>query len=119
MTPERIQLRHTRGWRKPPGAIVVSRPSRWGNPFVINGVDVVIDVDTDQDWYVPDGNARRFAVQRFTERLHADGLRGRLPGDPRITLDDVRHNLAGHDLGCCCPLDQACHADILLEVANQ
>nr|WP_268825129.1 DUF4326 domain-containing protein [Mycobacteroides chelonae] len=33
--PERIQLRRTRGWRKPEGAIVVSRPSRWGNPFRI------------------------------------------------------------------------------------
>ncbi|MFA4050644.1 DUF4326 domain-containing protein [Mycobacteroides chelonae] len=33
--PERIQLHRTKGWRKPEGAIVVSRPSRWGNPFRI------------------------------------------------------------------------------------
>ena len=32
MTPRRIQLRRTRGWRKPPGAVVVPRPTRWGNP---------------------------------------------------------------------------------------
>jgi hypothetical protein len=31
--PERIQLRRVKGWRKPEGAIVVSRPSKWGNPF--------------------------------------------------------------------------------------
>ena len=35
MTPRRIQLRRTRGWRLPASAIVVSRPSRWGNPFPI------------------------------------------------------------------------------------
>ena len=33
--PKRIQLKRTKGWRKPEGAVVVSRPSRWGNPFAI------------------------------------------------------------------------------------
>ena len=27
--------------------------------------------------------------------------------------------LRGHDLACWCPLDQACHADVLLELANR
>lgn len=31
--PKRIQLRRTKGWRKPEGAVVVARPTRWGNPF--------------------------------------------------------------------------------------
>ncbi|HEY9371501.1 DUF4326 domain-containing protein [Streptomyces sp.] len=26
--------------------------------------------------------------------------------------------LAGRDLACWCPLDQPCHADVLLEIAN-
>jgi hypothetical protein len=26
VTPRRIQLRRTKGWRKPPGAVVVPRP---------------------------------------------------------------------------------------------
>ncbi|MGH6882856.1 MAG: DUF4326 domain-containing protein [Hypericibacter sp.] len=26
--------------------------------------------------------------------------------------------LRGHDLCCYCPLDQPCHADVLLELAN-
>ena len=33
--PERIQLRRTKGWRKPEGAIVVARPSKWGNPYPV------------------------------------------------------------------------------------
>ena len=32
MTPHRTQLRRTKGWRKPPGAIVVPRPTAGGNP---------------------------------------------------------------------------------------
>jgi hypothetical protein len=35
-----------------------------------------------------------------------------------FTADDVRAELAGHDLACWCPLDSPCHADILLEQAN-
>lgn len=34
-------------------------------------------------------------------------------------IADVRAELAGHDLACWCPLDQPCHADVLLEVANR
>ena len=28
-----MQLRRTKGWRLPDGAVVVARPTRWGNPF--------------------------------------------------------------------------------------
>lgn len=35
--PKRIQLRRTKGWRKPAGAVVVSRPSKWGNPYPVGG----------------------------------------------------------------------------------
>jgi hypothetical protein len=41
-------------------------------------------------------------------RLHAEG----------IDVAALRQDLAGHDLACWCPLDQPCHADILLELAN-
>ncbi|WP_081865903.1 DUF4326 domain-containing protein [Blastococcus sp. URHD0036] len=29
----RIRPSRVRGWRKPVGAVVVARPTRWGNPF--------------------------------------------------------------------------------------
>lgn len=31
--PKRIRLRRVKGWTKPEGAVVVGRPSCWGNPF--------------------------------------------------------------------------------------
>jgi len=37
MKPQRIQLRRTKGWKMPPGAIYVGRPSKWGNPFPLEG----------------------------------------------------------------------------------
>jgi hypothetical protein len=35
-----------------------------------------------------------------------------------ITVGDVQRELRGWDLACYCPLDQPCHADVLLELAN-
>jgi hypothetical protein len=33
-------------------------------------------------------------------------------------IKGLRRDLAGYDLACWCPLDQPCHADVLLELAN-
>ena len=77
----------------PDGAVRITRPGRWGNPHTVRP-DCPPDV----------------AVARF----RADLFAGRL----RVTVDDVRRDLAGHDLACWCPLDRPCHGDVLLEVAN-
>lgn len=34
-------------------------------------------------------------------------------------MSDRLPELRGHDLCCWCPLDQPCHADVLLELANE
>jgi hypothetical protein len=94
--PRRTQLRRTPGWRKPEGAIVVSRPSRWGNPYPLTA---------------PTPEERTRVVARYRRDLEA--------GQLAVTADDVRRELAGRDLCCWCPLDDPCHADVLLEVANR
>ena len=53
---------------------------------------------------------RAEAVRRYREDL----LAGRL----LITVADVKQQLRGADLACYCPLNEPCHADVLLEVAN-
>jgi hypothetical protein len=35
-----------------------------------------------------------------------------------ITVADLKQQLRGADLACYCPLNEPCHADVLLEVAN-
>ena len=94
-TPGRVQRRRTPGWRKPAGAVVVARPSRWGNPHRIEA-------------------STPAAHEESVARFRADLLAGRLP----YTVDDVRRELAGRDLACWCAPGLACHADVLLEVAN-
>jgi hypothetical protein len=49
-------------------------------------------------------------------------LRGTLdpklsPGDPP-SRDDIRAELAGHNLACWCRPGTPCHADILIQLAN-
>lgn len=98
--PERIQLRRTKGWRKPEGAIVVARPTKWGNPYRIGEDDQAGNPRTAEE-----------AVRLF--RYSIDYWWG-----PEYA-ERVRAELAGRDLACWCPLDQPCHADVLLEVANR
>jgi hypothetical protein len=92
----RVQLRRTKGWRKPPGTVVVARPSRWGNPCTIDSA-----------------GSRAAAVAAFARLL--DGPhRGDYPTD-----DEIRAQLGARDLACWCPLDGPCHADVLLDIANR
>jgi Domain of unknown function (DUF4326) len=106
--PERIQLSRKAGWRKPEGAVVVSRPSKWGNPY--------------------EGD-RFAAVELFTVMLNM--LRAGFPladdaGDALTYPSDaeIRAELAGRDLACWCMLPDepgepdVCHAAVLLAIAN-
>lgn len=112
--PERIQLSRRKGWRKPAGAVVVSRPSKWGNPVRWEARSE-FDPATGET-HPPDvAAARRISVEGFRKVLSDRNLRVEytVPSD-----DEIRAELAGKDLACWCPLDQACHADVLLEIAN-
>jgi len=102
--PKRIQQKRTKGWRKPEGAIVVSRPSFWGNPFRIQDMR-------------PDIDPRKTACTRYAAWLsgvdfpqasaeHRKDIRARLP------------ELLGTDLCCWCKPGELCHAGLLLELAN-
>lgn len=110
--PERIRLSRAKGWRKPAGAVVVSRPSRWGNPFTITECLEDDPTQTDEE-------ARARCVRLFE---------GWLKGELELSGPDLRRrrvwilehigNLAGRNLACWCYLDHPCHADVLLELAN-
>ena len=89
--PKRIRLQRTKGWRLPSGAVVVARPSRWGNPFPLNG------------------DNRDEVLRAYREHVEE-----KLKGDPSW-LEPLR----GRDLACWCRLDEACHADVLIELANR
>jgi hypothetical protein len=107
---ERVRLSRAKGFRLPPGAIVVARPSKWGNPFRLQGTSLVVGPHGDQH-QCANGEARGVAVRLYSLALYSAHL--------DYYLEDVRRELRGHDLACWCPLDQPCHADVLLQVANR
>lgn len=126
--PRRIQLRRTKGWRKPEGVIVVSRPSRWGNPFRIYRGHSLIGPSWGQArgiWGHINANACIYGYVTTSGRMDiqaaVDQFRVLMDVRARDEPDRLREWLAplrGHDLACWCPLDQPCHADVLLEIAN-
>lgn len=133
--PDRIQLSRAKGWRKPGGAVVVARPGKWGNPWVpgkqarliIEGADHAMEIGFnqagDREWAV--SCFRRWLVDRDPQLpggvLSAEGVRWALAAFAarREALLGSLHELRGRDLACWCPPGCACHATLLLELANQ
>lgn len=100
MSPQRIQRKRTKGWRMPEGVIYVGRGSKWGNPWI---------VDPSKATH-PATNQYRATVEECV-KLFRDLMYCGYEGE----IEDLR----GKDLACWCPLDQPCHADVLLEMANR
>lgn len=105
MTPQRVQLSRRKGWRKPANTVVVARPSKWGNPWP--WADRVRE-----DGATP-AAARQAAVDQFADMV---AMREDFTY-PSIPV--IRMELGGKNLACWCPLDQPCHADVLLRIANR
>lgn len=111
-TPKRVQMTRHKPWRaEHPDAVVVARPTRWGNPFRVAGNTVVEPNPDPFEHYCQDGQAHGVAVRLFREYRDRP-----IYGYP--SLEEIRSELGGRDLACWCPLDQPCHADVLLELAN-
>ena len=103
--PKRIQRSRAKGSKLPAGVIVVTRPSRFGNP---------IKIDPRGGNQETTASCRSEAATMFGD-IYECGMWDDygLPSPAEIKRD-----LAGKDLACWCPLDKPCHADVLLEIAN-
>jgi len=113
--PQRIQMSRQVPWRADnPDAVIVSRPSAWGNLFAVGGWWVLVNGKrrpTKFPQFHPEAvkvEDAATAVQYFREYV-----------EDTPELREMMSVLTGHDLACWCPLDQPCHADVLLELANQ
>ncbi len=97
--PVRIQRRRSKGWKMPANTIYVGRGSKWGNPFKIgvNSINDGWEINLSREAAV---DCYRNWVTRSVNSLSPELLRGK-------------------NLACWCPLDQECHADVLLEIANE
>lgn len=106
--PKRIQLARKRGWRKPENAVVVSRPSKWGNPYRIQDYKFANADGSPAPWN--EEVARDMSIRDFEHALRVGML--------RVSVDDVKRELAGKNLLCWCPVGKKCHGDVLLAIAN-
>ena len=107
-----VQRSRAKGWRMPEGAVYVGRPTVFGNPFHPPSDDRTRQRPSDRhrrveayrDWLTRPKRSPWFGSEAATAR---ERLLAALP------------RLRGRDLVCWCPLDQPCHADVLLELANR
>lgn len=115
--PVRIQLSRRKGWRMPENTVSVARPGKWGNPFQLlseEGFPLIIDRRSGAGVFKNVGGEIRDWSWDEAPQAVVDTFRQRAV-DALPNLDAIR----GKNLACWCPLDQPCHADVLLELANK
>lgn len=119
--PQRIQRRRTKGWRMPENTVCVTRPGRWGNPARIGDYFMVGDPGGHSGWLRMSWckTSKEYADSRFTfidSAATAVAMFRKLA--PTYYKAAELAQLRGKNLACWCALDQPCHADVLLELAN-
>ena len=126
--PMRVQLSRRKGWKMPPDTVKVDRSTAFGNLSACwthgcyrnpckccsfeNEDYCCIDMFRE---YVMSGIENR-PSRTGTFNVALDALAGYQRRDKLIKrLPELR----GKNLACWCKLDRPCHADVLLEIANQ
>ena len=116
MKPQRIQLRRTKGWTMPAGAVKVDRSSGFGNPYRVSQAKPLDGKTIDKSWWVESSSS----VWMFATKEEATAAAVKLFAATMTDhmKDKVRIGLRGKNLACWCAPGTPCHADILLEIAN-
>ena len=126
--PVRIQRRRTRGYdmqavsRATNGldCISVTRPGRWGNPYDVRVFGRELSMTLFRE--TMDGCWSPSLVKDVSDELCGAAYAAHCAFIKRIRehpAEAARSELRGHNLSCYCGPDEACHADILLEFANE
>lgn len=114
---KRIQRKRTKGFNLQECSkslnglecVVVSRPSKWGNPFSVERF------------------GRENAVEMFSECLsnnamcyaYLDEIEATTAFNHMKYISENIELLRGKNLSCWCSLNQKCHSDVLLEKLSQ
>lgn len=111
--PERIQRKRTKGWKMPPNTVYVGRPTDLGNPFPVDCYGQEGAVDRHKRWLT--GHMSALEMSQSSTCHHGEISLVTLR---QIALSLIARDLRGKNLACWCGLNQPCHADVLLELAN-
>lgn len=100
----------------PAGAVYVGRPTFWGNPYGADDLSLRLYRNTVEGaWdpcllgHVSDEERRELYSRHIEWRKRSN----------HVLRGDIQRMLRGKDLACWCKEGSPCHADILLELANQ
>jgi hypothetical protein len=129
---ERIQRKRSKGWKSPPNTVYVGRPTVWGNPFYVRTTlyqdkwqvrhyeELLAEFPTKRE-------AQAEAVRLFEKWFNTDiadigtelhNFRNRY-GWKGFSLACAVNMLSGKNLSCWCGLDESCHAEVILRLANK
>ena len=89
--PIRIQRKRTKGWRMPPNTVSVTRPGKWGNPFKV--------------------------TETMTPQMAKDAFKVHVETNPDLKAE-IKRELKGKNVACFCKIENPCHGDDLLDIAN-
>ena len=95
--PIRVKLSRKKGWRLPPNTMSVARPHAMGNPHSIGFCPTCGVTHT-----------REEAIAKFEASLK---------DNPSLAATAILA-IKGKNLACWCKLNEPCHADFLLRLAN-
>ena len=114
--PDRIQTCRAQGWRMPPNTVSVARPTIWGNPFSIRAARASGVEGTDEQIAGICVESFRVLLTPYGHDIfcfHRPDLKA---GRARILARQPE--LRGKHLACWCKPGCPCHADVLMEMAN-
>lgn len=121
----------------PDGAVYVGRPTKWGNPFRIGDryasrthfhnrpqpfhegmrLPGVYEHPIDPwGWPAWTEEVQTIMDAETATRLFREYIT--YENDGLYSTASILYQLRNRDLACWCPLDEPCHADVLLEFAN-
>lgn len=93
MKPIRVQRKRVKGWRMPENTVYVGRPTKYGNPYAVT---------------CPASTSFKLKqIEKYKASMS------------EMLKQDARKELRGKNLACFCKEGEPCHADILLQIANQ
>ena len=136
MTPQRITLSRAKGWRMLENTVKVDRSTVWGNPWGVGNPGLLKLREMPSDYLVRKWIDQASAVNAFRLWLTEKPEWWMIPPPDYFTTKGWNSlwaslnfqkqtivmrlpTLCGKNLACWCKQGQPCHADVLLELANQ
>ena len=89
----------------PSDTIIVTRPSKWGNPYKVG------------EKYISNKGLIEIKTAQQAVNMYKQSVLGIY--ECPVNKKQIKKELKGKNLACFCPLDTPCHADFLLEIANE